>query len=885
MNMPLLTSTIRPEPRIGREHRLHGETINTGVIPEITTRTRRTENFILYFEVMVRVSQSPFRKKSGNFPYNGRDNIEDIESAVRRFLEEEKGYASTGEQIDLSDLRYTLTRRGQIPTLQIIQNTMREHKPISVFNLYTNIINLDSEPGMCVPDALTKKFPKIAKLKKNNPIPAMKEANTEKVMEFCKKYGIRAIAYDIHKNVIAENIPEKDDKKYASLIYLYYANHMYLLDNKYLAEKPTPEKTVLQDETTLQNNFKALLNQHILPGNIHASGGIVVSFSHDDTIYFTNDDYDKVQQIGKKFMFSDKMPYHIRLPYVFSILEKLYSSANINSFMPINHTKPAFFYNIEPKSDDHQTIDKNKAYSYILKNLPYLLSTDMRTYDCIKTNEYDDEYALYVAESTPNILMPRRDIYTGQHIKYCKDKIQFTIHEKLTCKKHANHFTSLIHDLFLHLDHSIAKQVVVQAIGTFQSEPKRKTVWNVVSKDDRNPHNFSFECENMFLEESKSDKVSSIYNRKPIAIQVKDRMSQMLFDKMMELKLSDSDIIQINTDSITFYNKPLHLILNKDDFNGWKQGEYKQKQGSIYDTSTPFDTFFQRIQNDNTLITGPAGNGKSYHIQNKMDLTDAIILSSKHSAIRQHREKGLNAHVIQKFCGVSEVTKITIPKENHIIVEECGILTRQHWDFLFKCVLLNKKLTILGDFDQLLPVDESKPYNQPAFLNMIFNNQQTKNENWRNDFTLEYYKSLLSGNKEYLEQELKKYSTKNPEDADVIIAYRGSDDAKINVVKKYNDYMLAYHNQTITDDDVPVMCITNDLRKHDMYNNFLFKSQEIPVDLLENEKYFRVAYARTLYNLQGDETKSFYVAPEDMKWFLNPRMAYTLISRLSKRSE
>jgi hypothetical protein len=268
-----------------------------------------------------------------------------------------------------------------------------------------------------------------------------------------------------------------------------------------------------------------------------------------------------------------------------------------------------------------------------------------------------------------------------------------------------------------------------------------------------------------------------------------------------------------------------------------------------------------------------------------MDLTDAIILSSKHSAIRQHKEKGLNAHVIQKFCGVSEVTKTTIPSESHIIVEECGILTKQHWDFLFKCVLLNKKLTILGDFDQLLPVDESKPYNQPAFLDMIFNNQHTKNENWRNDFTLEYYKSLLSGSKEYLEQELKKYSTKNPEDADVIIAYRGSDDAKINVVKKYNDYMLAYYNQTITDDDVPVMCITNDLRKHDMYNNFLFKSQEIPVELLENEKYFRVAYARTLYNLQGDETKSFYVAPEDMKWFLNPRMAYTLISRLSKRSE
>lgn len=863
---PLLTSTIRPEQSriIGMAgHRFERE-LNR--IPE--------REYTLRYVVVIKIS-ADLKTIRNTIGYVGRNTETDVKRAIKYDLDTERGWGGIGYEID--NLDYTLTPQGQIPTLQIIQNTMREHKPISVFNLYTNIINLDSQPGMCVPDALTKKFPKIAKLKKS-PISLMKEANTEQVMEFCKKYGIRAIAYDIHKNVIAENIPEKDDKKYASLIYLYYANHMYLIDNKYLAEKPTPEKTVLQDETTLQEHFKSLLNQHILPGNIHASGGTILSFSHDDTIYFTNDDYGKVQQIGKKFMFSDKMPYHIKLPYVLSTLEKLYSSTNINSFMPIHHIKPAFIYNVEPKSDDHQTIDKNKAYSYILKNLPYLLSTDMRTYDCIKTDQYDDEYALYVAEPfSPNILMPKRDIYSGQHIKYCKGKIQFTIHEKLTCKKHPNHFKILIEDLFLHLDHSIAKQVVVQAIGTFQSEPKRKTVWNVVSKDDRNPHNFSFECENMFLEESKSNKVSNLYNRKPIAIQVKDRMSQMLFDKMLELKLSDSDIIQINTDSITFYNKPLHLILNKDDFDGWKQGEYKQKQGSIYDTSVPFDTFFQRIQNDNTLITGPAGNGKSYHIQH-MDLTDSIILSSKHSAIRQHKEKGLNAHVIQKFCGVSEITKTTIPTESHIIVEECGILTRQHWDFLFKCVLLNKKLTILGDFNQLLPVDESKPYNQPAFLNMIFNNQHTKNENWRNDFTLEYYDSLLSGSKEYLEQELKKYSTKTPESADVIIAYRN------DIVDKYNDYMLAYRNQTITDDDVPVMCITNDLRKHDMYNNFLFKSQEIPVDLLE-KGYFRVAYARTLYNLQGDETKSFYVAPEDMKWFLNPRMAYTLISRLSKRSE
>jgi hypothetical protein len=56
-------------------------------------------------------------------------------------------------------------------------------------------------------------------------------------------------------------------------------------------------------------------------------------------------------------------------------------------------------------------------------------------------------------------------------------------------------------------------------------------------------------------------------------------------------------------------------------------------------------------------------------------------------------------------------------------------------------------------------------------------------------------------------------------------------------------------------------------------------SDEIP-DIDTTTKHWKLAYARTLYNIQGDDTASFYMAPEDIKWFTNPRMAYTLISRL-----
>ena len=815
----------------------------------------------------------------GVFPYEGP------ESGIRQAIQDDINikYANVNHEPLWDDMIIERSAEGGIQPLLQQRNPMLHSKPISIVNLYTNIIDVKTNQGNCVPDTLSKKFPKIAKLKKNNPIFALKEANTEEVMEFCKKFNIRAIAYNIDKQVIAENIPLTDDKKYSALAYIYYGNHMYLLENKYLIEKPRTTKHVRETLHNLQDHFKSLLT-NILPGNIRSSGGYITSFDHEDTTYFCNDDYDKIQLFGRQFMFSDKTPFYATYTTFMGNLEKLYTSQFANSFLPIKHTKPAFYYNVARKNLEIDTIDKNKAYSYILKNLKYLLSTDIRTYECSKTDQYDDEIALYVARpKVPNVLMPKQDIYSGEHIKYCQNKFEFTILEKLKCKSNANHFTFLIQDLYDKLDPNDAKQIVVSAIGLFQSEHKINTRWNVVTKTDRNPSNFSFPYEDFYLEESKTDSVSNIYNRKPIAIQIKDRMNKLLFEKMEELNLTNEDIVQVNTDSISYYKKPISLSLNKDDFNGWKSGTYTEKRGSVYDNSAPFETFFQTIPNNNTIITGPAGNGKSYYIQH-MDLTDSVILSSKHSAIRQHREKGFNAHVIQKFCGVSENMKTTFPKENHIIVEECGILTRQHWDFLFKCVLLNKKLTILGDFNQLLPVDEIYTFNRPAFINMIFGTQTEMNKNWRNNFTLDYYKQLQTGSKEFLIQEIQKYSTKTPEDADVIIAYRN------DVVAKYNDYMLTHNKKYITSPDVPVMCITNDLRdkicpngQEGMYNNFLFRSQEIDQELLTNPKYFKVAYARTLYNMQGDECHSYYMAPEDIHWFANSRLAYTLISRLKHK--
>ena len=98
----------------------------------------------------------------------------------------------------------------------------------------------------------------------------------------------------------------------------------------------------------------------------------------------------------------------------------------------------------------------------------------------------------------------------------------------------------------------------------------------------------------------------------------------------------------------------------------------------------------------------------------------------------------------------------------------------------------------------------------------------------------------------------------------------------------------------MTDIGARIMCKTNDLKKFNIYNNYDFVVKEgnketitllhekiglikIPTELIKDN--FDFSYARTIYNLQGATIGSYYFSPEDHE-YINPRMAYTIISRL-----
>lgn len=829
-------------------------------------------NGTLTWKLKYQVSDSQL-EKSGTIRYTGpvsgiRPEIDNVISAYLG------GFSQPAQILSVDTEVQNLSKTRTFP-FDYQQNRMLSSDPLDIsVNLFSNTISIRPTEENCVKTFLRTQYPNISSLKKD-PIGHLgtnEGVSTEELIKFCEHYKIRMIAWNIKREVIAHTNPSTTHKKYASLYFISYNNHMYPVKNHYLEQRPKGNKTTHLSPDGLYEKFEELLDSGVLPADICVDDGQLISYKHEEVEYFANSQYNDCYKVLQQFGIHANIRPNTRYTNVLYELEKAYNGKALASFFPIQHVKPAFYYN---KADIDSTrtvdtLDKNKAYSYILQNLPHLLSVDYRTTPIEDAPFKLTKNALYIATpDIPCILMPKQDIYCGDHLLYCKGKINFTVQEKLSATSHPNIYTNIIKDLYELCDPDVVKKIVVRTIGTFECEVsvKESVRAYVVNDQEMNPSNAVIQVGSHQLELQPTTYISSLTNRKPIAIQVKDQMNVLLYEKMVELNLTHNDIVQINTDSITFYAKPSVRLLSTTAFDGWKVASYRPKQGSLFDSATPFITMRQKRPNENTLTTGNAGNGKSYDIQNTLDLKDSIILSTKHSAISQHRDKGLNAQVVQCYT-----YRNTLPAEHHIIVEEIGIWDSEQWFLLIKCFLLGKKITAFGDFQQLLPVSETAPFSSPQFLDMMFATQRRKDTNYRNDFTPEYYNSLItSTDSNFLASEIRRHSTKTPEEADVIIAYRNV------VVDTYNQHMLNYHKKTINDPDVPMVCKTNDLKEKNIFNGFVMMSQDISP---EDQIHFKLAYARTLYNMQGDQTRSYYMAPEDIHWFSKPREAYTLISRL-----
>lgn len=848
----------------------------------------------------------------------------------------------SGQQLKLSDMKLFLGN------------------PLKIDNLYNEVITKDYKD--CVYDYLISIWGK--KLSKKQKTLLQDKRTINELYEFCKIYHIKLLAYDIEGNIIKSYYPPIKQKKYHNLVFIAYNEHLFPIKNRVLHKNFISDKDLIYENITNANDkFIEYLSNGDLPNVLRLNTDSKVTvFIVDKTIYFENKDYVDCKKILENMGLGDKMRWSVNFNNIAGVIEETYTQGNnISSFWTnsLDFNKGGFTYKQSSKQssttksykvndfeqhnsllcEEYITCDKNKAYSNALLNLPFLITVDFKTdkihlYD---NNHFIESHYLYVVEVDKcNILLPNTNIYSGFHIELCKQKgliegQDFKIKEYIETKKVDNYLKQMILDIYEKVkDKKIAKQIVNVYIG------KMERAENVVeylkpSKIMGDEEMKTYEGEYTCLETInnqkyymglKTQKFARVCNKKPIAIMIKDYSRFTLFEFMEKNKISNDDVIQVKTDSITFkktndnYKKYL-----SEKLEGWKLEDYKElisaKQYNKEQLTLNFNNEgIKKLNNkvpykNNCMVMGFAGNGKSHFVKTKLipkileDNETYKVLTPSHDSANEYRKDKLQVRVIQGYSFMNQ-----IPDQKHIIIDEIGMVSSHDWLVIIKCILLGKHVYCFGDFNQLSPVKSSKI--TMNFIESIFDYSIWFKENFRNNYTRDYYKKLITTcDDEFLCNEVNNKSCEEWSEDCLLVSYRNSVRHKYNkeICDKLSvPYILKEDKTLVISPNVPVgvpiICKSNILSGMYIFNKFTFKIKEnksaaVPggkgnkitisdgikeynMEYETIKRYFDYCYCRTLYSVQGKSIEKIKFCKEDIR-MLNNEKVYTFISRFKEK--
>lgn len=653
--------------------------------------------------------------------------------------------------------------------------------------------------------------------------------------------------------------------------------------------------------------------------------------------YIENDEYEKCKKILKKYKLEDKIYDSIRIVNLVSIFEEAYILSNIRSFFPsrvLRYNKEAFTYvdksmlnEVKDGKYHIYSMDKNKCYAYCLYSLDFLIQCDWRTAKITINPESIISDRLYVVKPKySTILMPNTNYYSGYHVNYCKNEgVQFEVLEEITTKQVPNGFKNIINILLKDGDitNNEFKEMMNIYIGKMKSEKTivSKYESNLRTKESiqyENGYKINIDDKYVVQYETKS-KIGNPYNMKPIDIQIKDRSRVLLYEKLKEIGIKDKrEIVKINTDSIVFVSKEKINLqekykLDKNDFAGWKEEPLKLESLDVkYSDPTNFSvSFYHKKQHDinkqSELHKCYAGTGKTHYIINTLipklkleNKTFLVLTPTNRSTIEflnSGLEHGKEVDVIQTY----EYSK-KIPNVDCIIVDEIGMVGRAGHDFLFSVKQqTDVQLFVFGDFQQILPFGETKPITSPQYERYMYDYIYMMKNNHRNDFPISFYDSIINTSRDNyarLIQLVNKYSLPRDKlyEAEYIACYRKSTKDKYN-----RQCILRYGFNSRTSKGVRLICQTRKLKELGVYNGQMYivmgsqkidKNEYIMVKEYNStddtytipkkafNKYFDYGYAINIHKFQGSQLGSYYWCSEDNN-FLTPRIAYTIISRLT----
>ena len=301
---------------------------------------------------------------------------------------------------------------------------------LSLYNIFGDVVQDNkNENGKCAYDYLYKKYNHNIGKHNFEHYFKNKDITVDMIVNFCILHRIKCVLFDVKGCIIKSNYDHNSEKKLSCLVGVIYNNHIYPLATKYqmLYKKIYDTKKIKAVNTDMiETKFnECIYNDNVLPSNIQIQKFVdgnntfigVNSFVHNDILYYYNKDEDKIKNILNKFGLGDKYEPTMRMKNVINAIEDLYTDNKSCSFFPIRDGKLAMNY-YNKYSNDVVGIDKNKAYSCALKNLPFLSSVNMM---CIQPIKYNGDFKneniidqnLYVCSGNFKLLFPNNGFYSG----------------------------------------------------------------------------------------------------------------------------------------------------------------------------------------------------------------------------------------------------------------------------------------------------------------------------------------------------------------------------------------------------------------------------------------------------------------------------------------
>lgn len=758
-----------------------------------------------------------------------------------------------------------------------------------------------TDPKTCIKRYLLLNYPKIIT---QSYLAQFGDITIKDLLEIiCKKYKIDCRIFNINAECVMQNYEHKTKEK--RLILCIYNNHIYEITNMKLFRK---KKELIYESLenikyskNIYEDIERVIKGGKLPENVICYGEDLISFESESVIYTSNKDwklsFDMLNDKGLKNYYTPDM----NSEKAFSIVLKNYKNdKNCYSYAPSfeGMTHQPFYWlnpscrttwgNMQPEFQDgsyrynpdltYLTIDKNKCYSSMLKNLPFLISRDDTKH---KTTIYEGEpiiehYLYYIEIEKPNMLLPDHFIYSGYYLNLVDQYSTIKIINVFETERIENYYKQIIIDMYhlygKEMKHAINKHIGKMARFVNGDEIDSSKFIKICNEDEASTYTENHQrkdvgCgQHMIFQEIKNRPVNMTNN---ICVEwfIKDMSRWTLHQKIQEAGIKADDIMQIAVDSICYKKKNNKEITNiNDELDGWNIEANKKRLINVkplcnrktydfmYDILSNTDKPEAIFNTNGCFIDGRAGAGKSHYITNVIIPAlgeDYEILTPQHTNNIEYKKRGFNSNVVQKY----EYRNQDI-KANNIIVDEIGLFGSRSLKVLYKQFKQGKNIFMLGDWRQQEPVNgKNISYNQFLISTMSRGNVYMLNSNYRNMNTAEDYDRMrnemkyrekkqmaLDHNKETIKQAALDGVT-----IDTMICYFTGDRAKkneetgeIEIIKsskkKYNEKIMDELKIGKYDPGFKAICKTNTLKKlkkykdMEIYNNQSFIVEEVKGD-------------------------------------------------------